>query len=79
LAQHSFGPLLHAKFHPHRCKVSPLLGKKSQNHRLSNLNAAGKNSTFGGGGWNLSLTKLGVVIEDLQHVLVPPKSLGFDG
>ena len=26
-----FGPLLHAKFHPHRCNVSPLRGKKTQN------------------------------------------------
>jgi len=33
-----FGPLLHAKFHPHRCKVSPLQGEKSENRPLSNLN-----------------------------------------
>ena len=25
------GPLLHAKFHPHRCNVSPLPGEKPQN------------------------------------------------
>jgi len=24
----TFDPLLHAKFHPHRCNVSPLLGEK---------------------------------------------------
>ena len=31
-------PLLHAKFHPHRCNVSPLRGKKPQNRPLSKLN-----------------------------------------
>ena len=29
---------LHAKFDTHRCNVSPLRGKKPQNHPLSNLN-----------------------------------------
>ena len=33
-----FGPLLHAKFHPHRCNVSPLRGEEPQNRHLSNLN-----------------------------------------
>ena len=33
-----FGALLHAKFHPHRCNVSPLQGEKPQNRRLSKLN-----------------------------------------
>ena len=32
------GPLLHAKFHPHWCNVSPLRGEKPQNWPLSNLN-----------------------------------------
>jgi len=32
------GPLLHAKFHPLRCNVSPLQGKKPQNRPLSKLN-----------------------------------------
>ena len=32
------GPLLHAKFHPHRCNVSPLWGEKPQNRPLSKLN-----------------------------------------
>ena len=32
------GPLLHAKFHPHRCNVSPLQGEKPQNWPLSKLN-----------------------------------------
>ena len=35
-----FGPLLHAKFHPHRCKVSPLRGEKPQNRPLSKLNTS---------------------------------------
>ena len=30
--------LLHAKFHPHRCNVSPLRGKKPQNRPLSKRN-----------------------------------------
>jgi len=30
--------LLHAKFHPHRCNVSPLRGEKPQNWPLSKLN-----------------------------------------
>jgi len=34
----TFGPLLHAKFHSHRCNVSPLRGKKPQNRPLSKLN-----------------------------------------
>ena len=34
----TFGPLLRAKFHPHRCNVSPLLGEKPQNRPLSKLN-----------------------------------------
>jgi len=33
----TFGPLHHAKFHPHRCNVSSLRGKKTQNRPLSNL------------------------------------------
>jgi len=32
------GPLLRAKFHPHRCNVSPLQGEKTQNRPLSKLN-----------------------------------------
>ena len=32
------GPLLHAKFQPHRCNVLSLRGKKPQNRPLSNLN-----------------------------------------
>ena len=32
------GPLLHAKFYPHRCNVSPLRGEKPQNRPLSKLN-----------------------------------------
>ena len=32
------GPLLRAKFHPHRCNVSPLWGEKPQNRPLSKLN-----------------------------------------
>ena len=32
------GPLLHAKFHPHRRNVSPLRGEKPQNRPLSKLN-----------------------------------------
>ena len=32
------GPLLHAKFHPYRCNVSPLQGEKPQNRPLSKLN-----------------------------------------
>jgi len=34
----TLGPLLRAKFHPHRCKVSPLRGEKPQNRPLSQLN-----------------------------------------
>ena len=34
----TFGPLLHAKFHPHRCNVSPMRGEKPQNWPLSKLN-----------------------------------------
>ena len=34
----TLGPLLHAKFHPHRCNVSPLRGEKPQNWSLSKLN-----------------------------------------
>jgi len=32
------GALLHAKFHPHRCSVSPLRGEKPQNRPPSKLN-----------------------------------------
>jgi len=32
------GPLLRAKFHPHRCNVAPLRGEKPQNWPLSKLN-----------------------------------------
>ena len=32
------GPILRAKFHPHRCNVSPLRDEKLQNWLLSNLN-----------------------------------------
>jgi len=31
------GPLLRAKFNPHRCNVSPLWGEKPQNRPLSKL------------------------------------------
>ena len=34
----TFGPLLRAKFHPHRCNVSPLWGENPQNRPLSKLN-----------------------------------------
>jgi len=34
----TFGPLLHAKFHPHRCNASPLRGEKPQNRPLSKRN-----------------------------------------
>jgi len=34
----TFGPLLRAKFHPHRCNMSPLRGEKPQNRPLSKLN-----------------------------------------
>jgi len=34
----SFGSLLRAKFHPHRCNVSPMRGEKPQNRPLSKLN-----------------------------------------
>ena len=34
----TFGPLLRAIFHPHRCNVSPLRGEKPQNRPLSKLN-----------------------------------------
>jgi len=34
----TFGSLLRAKFHPHRCNVSPLWGEKPQNRPLSKLN-----------------------------------------
>ena len=33
-----WSPLLHAKFHPHRCNVSPLRAEKPQNWPLSKLN-----------------------------------------
>ena len=33
------GALLHAKFHPSRCNVSPLRGEKPQNRPLSKLNS----------------------------------------
>jgi len=36
--EETFGPLLHAKFHPHRCNVSLLRGEKPQNRPLSKLN-----------------------------------------
>jgi len=35
---HGGGNLLRAKFHPHRCNVSPLRGEKPQNRPLSKLN-----------------------------------------
>jgi len=34
----TFSPLLHVKFHPNRCSVSPLRGEKPQNRPLSKLN-----------------------------------------
>jgi len=34
----TFGPLLRAKFHPHRCNVWPLRGENPQNRPLSKLN-----------------------------------------
>ena len=34
------GPLLHAKFHPHRCNMSPLRGEKPKNRPFSKLNTA---------------------------------------
>ena len=38
MAEGTEGPLLHAKFHPHRYNVSPLRGEKPQNRPLSKLN-----------------------------------------
>jgi len=35
------GPLPLAKFHHHRCNVSPLRGKKTQNRPLIKLNTSG--------------------------------------
>jgi len=34
----TFGTLLHAKFHLHRCNLSPIRGEKPQNQPLSKLN-----------------------------------------
>jgi len=34
----TFGPVLHVKFHPHRCNLSPLRREKPQNLPLSSLN-----------------------------------------
>ena len=34
----TFGLILLAKFHPHRCNVSPLRGEKTKNRPLSTLN-----------------------------------------
>ena len=34
----TLGPLLRAKFHPHRCNVWPLRGENPQNRPLSKLN-----------------------------------------
>jgi len=34
----TFAPILLAKFHPHRCNVSPLRGQKPQNRPLGKLN-----------------------------------------
>jgi len=42
--------------------------------RDGQTNRQTKNSTF----WNPSPTKLGMVIEDIEHVLAPPKFLGSD-
>jgi len=39
--------LLHAKFHPHRCIVSPLRGETPQNRPLSNLNAGASRNAAG--------------------------------
>jgi len=39
--EETFGPLLRAKFHFHRCNVSPLRGEKPQNRPLSKLNTGG--------------------------------------
>jgi len=39
--ERTFGPLLRAKFHPHRCNVLPLRGEKPQNRLLSKLNTGG--------------------------------------
>jgi len=36
--RHRDGPLLHAKFHTHRCNMSPLWGEKPQNQPLSKRN-----------------------------------------
>ena len=35
------GTFLRAKFHPHRCNVSPLRGGKPQNRPLNKLNTGG--------------------------------------
>jgi len=42
---HGEGPLLRAKFHPHRCNASLLRGKKPQNRPLSNLNTGALHCT----------------------------------
>jgi len=38
---HGGGDLVHTKFHPNRCNVSPLRGEKHQNQPLSKLNTGG--------------------------------------
>jgi len=38
VAEGTLGPLLHAKFHPHRCNMSPLRGEKPQSRPVSKFN-----------------------------------------
>jgi len=53
---------------------------KSVTNRQTNRQTDKKLNVFGhpGGGLNPSPTKLGTMIEDLEHVLVPLKHLGSD-
>jgi len=46
--EETFGPILRAKYYPHRCNVSPLRGEKPQHRPLSKLNTdacASRNAT----------------------------------
>jgi len=53
---------------------------KSVTDRQTNRQTNKKLNVFGrpGGGQNPSFTKLGIVIEDLEHVLAPLKLLGSE-
>ena len=53
---------------------------KSVTYKRTNRQTNKKLNVFGcpGGGWNPSPTKVGMMIEDLEHVLAPLKRLGSD-